>query len=134
MKILITCSTLLAAASLLAADKDDVKSAAQKLGDADNYSWTSTTEGGRVNGAPSHGKIEKDGLTWTEMSMRDNTMEAYFKAGKGALKTDDGWEALDLTAAPTPGGGGGGSQSCPFYGNAAAEFQSTRRPSRRYCR
>jgi hypothetical protein len=108
MKTLIACSTLLAAASLLAADKDDVKSAAQKLADADNYSWTITTEGGQMNSAPSHGKIQKDGLTWTEVTMRDNTMEAYFKAGKGAVKTDDGWTNLDLTAAPGGGGGGGG--------------------------
>jgi hypothetical protein len=42
------------------------------------------------------------------MTMRDNTVEAYFKSGKGALKTDDGWQAVDLTAAPAAGGGGGG--------------------------
>jgi hypothetical protein len=108
MKTLIACSTLLAAVSLMAADKDDVKSAAQKLADADNYSWTITTEGGQNNAAPSHGKIQKDGLTWTDMTMRDNTVEAYFKGGKGAVKTEDGWEALDLTAAAGGGGGGGG--------------------------
>jgi hypothetical protein len=108
MKSLIACSTLLAAASLLAADKDDVTSAAQKLASADNYSWTSTMEGGQNNAAPSHGKIQKDGLTWTDMTMRDNTVEAFFQGGKGAVKTEDGWQALDLTAAPTTGGGGGG--------------------------
>ncbi|HEV7928161.1 MAG TPA: hypothetical protein VGR14_22605 [Verrucomicrobiae bacterium] len=109
MKSLMICSTtLLAAVSLAAADKDDVTSAAQKLGDADNYSWTTTTEGGQNNAAPSHGKIQKDGLTWIDMTMRDNTTEAFAKAGKAAVKTDDGWETVDLTAAPQRGGGGGG--------------------------
>jgi hypothetical protein len=109
MKSLLICSTtLLAAVSLMAADKDDVTSAAQKLGDADNYSWTSTMEGGQNTPAPSHGKVQKDGLTWIDMTRGDNTTEAYAKGGKGAVKTDDGWEALDLTATPARGGGGGG--------------------------
>jgi hypothetical protein len=107
MKSLIACSTLLAAVSLLAADKDDVTSAVQKLAAADNYSWTITTEGGR-GGGTSKGKIQKDGLTWTEMTRGDNTTEAVFKDGKAAVKTEDGWEAVDLKAAPARGGGGGG--------------------------
>ncbi len=94
--------------ALMAADKDDVSSAAAKLAASGSYSWTITTEGGQGNAAPSHGKIQQDGLTWTEMAARNNTMEAYFKGGKGVVKTEDGWEALDLTAAPAPGGGGGG--------------------------
>ena len=111
MKSLLICSsTLLAAVSLMAADKDDVVAAAQKLAAADNYSWTTTTEGGQNAQAPSHGKTQKDGLAWIEMTRGDNTMEAYVKGGKGALKTEDGWQALDLAAAPAPGGGGGGGR------------------------
>jgi hypothetical protein len=59
MKFFLACSaTLLAAVSLMAADKDDVKSAAQKLGDADNYSWTTTMEiaNSQFTPGPSHGK------------------------------------------------------------------------------
>jgi hypothetical protein len=113
----------------MAADKDDVKSAAQKLADADNYSWTMTTEGGQNNAAPSHGKIQKDGLTWTERTMRDNTIEAFFKGGKGAVKTEDGWSALDLTAAPAGGGGGGGGgggnrNPASFMGRALRNFKA----------
>src|ERR1700733_12051867 len=109
MKSLLLCSTtLLAAASLMAADKDDVTSAAQKLASADNYSWTTTMENGGNAGAPSHGKTQKDGLAWIEMTRGDNTTEAFIMGGKGALKTEDGWQALDLTAAPARGGGGGG--------------------------
>jgi hypothetical protein len=111
MKSLIACSTLLAAFSLMAADKDDLTSAAQKLASSDNYSWTSTSEGGNFNASPSHGKIQKDGLTWMDMTMRDNTVEAYVQGQKGAVKTENGWEALDLTAAPTGGGGGGGGRN-----------------------
>jgi hypothetical protein len=122
MKSLLICSTtLLAAASLVAADKDDVTSAAQKLADAANYSWTTTMEGGQYTPGPSHGKIQKDGLTWIDMTMRDNTTEGFAKAGKGAVKTDDGWEAVDLTVAPARGGGGGGGG-----GNNAVRFMGMR--------
>jgi hypothetical protein len=124
MKSLIACSTLLAAVSLLAADKDDVTSAAQKLAAADNYSWTITTEGGQNNAAPSHGKIQKDGLTWNERTMGDNTIEAYSKGGKGVVKTEDGWEALDLTAAPAPGGGGGNRNPAGFMGRMLRNFKA----------
>jgi hypothetical protein len=83
MKSILICSTtFLAAASLVAADKDDVASAAHKLGDADNYSWTSTVEGGQNTPAPSHFKTQKDGLIWVEMTMRDNTTEAFAKGGR----------------------------------------------------
>jgi hypothetical protein len=106
MKSLIVCSTLLAAASLLAADKDDVKSAAQKLAGADSYSWTSTMESPQFTPGPSHGKTQKDGLVWQDFTMPDNTVEAFAKDGKGAIKTEDGWQSLE-DAAKDDGGGGG---------------------------
>src|SRR5580698_3348356 len=106
MKSLLVCSTtLLAAASLLAADKDDVKGAAKKLADADNYSWTSKMESPQFSPGPSHGKTQKDGLVWQNFTFQDNTVEAYAKAGKGAIKTEDGWQSLD-DAAKDDGGGG----------------------------
>jgi hypothetical protein len=111
MKSFLLCSTtLLAAVSLMAADKDDVMSAAQKLGGADNYSWTMTVEiaNSQFTPGPMHGKTQKDGLVWLEMTMGDNSLEAFAKAGRGAIKTEDGWEKLDLAASPGGGGGGGG--------------------------
>jgi hypothetical protein len=106
MKSLLVCSTaLLAAASLLAADKDDVKGAAKKLADAENYSWTTKMESSQFSPGPSHGKTQKDGLVWQDFTTRDNTVEAYAKDGKGAIKTDDGWQSLD-DAAKDDGGGG----------------------------
>src|SRR5580700_9162111 len=106
MKSLLVCSTtLLAAASLLAADKDDVKGAAKKLGDADNYSWTTKMESSQFSPGPSHGKAQKDGLVWQDFTFQDNTVEAFAKEGKGAIKTDDGWQSLE-DASKEDGGGG----------------------------
>jgi len=106
MKSLLVCSTtLLAAVSLLAADKDDVKSAAQKLAGSDNYSWTTTMESPQFTPGPSHGKAQKDGLVWQDFTMQDNTVEAFAKDSKGVIKTEDGWQSLD-EAAKDDGGGG----------------------------
>jgi hypothetical protein len=107
MKSLLICSTtLLAAVSLMAADKDDVASAAKKLAGADNYSWTTTMVSPNFSPGPSHGKAQHDGLVWQDFTTRDDTIEAYAKAGKGAIKTEDGWQSLD-DAAKDDGGGGG---------------------------
>jgi len=106
MKSLLVCSTtLLAAASLLAADKDDVKDAAKKLAGADNYSWSTTMESPQFSPGPSHGKTQSDGLVWQDFTMQDNTVEAYAKDGKGAIKTEDGWQSLE-DASKDDGGGG----------------------------
>ncbi|MGD0650789.1 MAG: hypothetical protein ABSA97_06580, partial [Verrucomicrobiia bacterium] len=70
MKQILICGTLvLLAGSLLAADSDDVKSAAQKLADKGSYSWKTTVTvpeggGGRFRPGPTEGKTEKDGCTW----------------------------------------------------------------------
>jgi len=91
---------VLLAGSLFAADaspKDAVKSAAKALGNQTNYSWKATVEspngGGRFNG-PTEGKTENGGYTWLSLSMRDDTVEAVLKGGKGAAKTEDGWQSL----------------------------------------
>jgi hypothetical protein len=106
MRSILVCSTsLLAAVSLMAADKDDVKSAAQKLGGADNYSWTTTMVSPQFTPGPSHGKTQKDGLVWQDFTVQDNTVESFAKDGKGAIKTEDGWQSLD-DAAKDDGGGG----------------------------
>ena len=124
--LLISSTTLLAAVSLLAADKDDVKSAAQKLGDADNYSWTTTMEiaNSQFTPGPSHGKTQKDGLVWLDMTFQDNTIEGFAKGGKGAVKTEDGWETLDLSANPGGGGGGGGFNPARFMGMRLRSFKA----------
>jgi hypothetical protein len=109
MKFLMMLATTLAASTtLVAADptgKDDVKSAAQKLAAADNYSWTTTTESPQFRPGPSHGKTEKGGYTYVDFTMPDNTIEAVVKGGKGAIKTEDGWQSL-AEAAKDNGEGG----------------------------
>jgi hypothetical protein len=123
---LISSTTLLAAVSLMAADKDDVKSAAQKLGGADNYSWTTTVEiaNSQFTPGPSHGKTQKDGLVWLDMTFQDNTTEAYAKGAKGAVKGEDGWEALDLSPNAPRGGGGGGFSPSRMMGMRLRNFKA----------
>jgi len=91
---------ILLAGPLFAADaspKDEVKAAAKALGNQTNYSWKATVEspngGGRFNG-PTEGKTENGGYTWLSLTMRDDTVEAVLKGGKGAAKTEDGWQSL----------------------------------------
>jgi hypothetical protein len=106
--LIILATTLAASTTLLAADStgiDDVKSAAQKLTAADNYSWTTTMESPQFSPGPSHGKTEKGGYTYVDFSMQDNTIESVVKGGKGAIKTEDGWQSL-ADAAKDNGEGG----------------------------
>lgn len=109
MKCLIMLATMLAASTTLraadAAGKDDVKSAAQKLMAADNYSWTTTTESSQPHRGPHHGKTEKGGYTFVDFSVQDNTIEAVVKGGKGAIKTEEGWQSLAEVATNSGDGG-----------------------------
>ena len=106
--LIMLAATLAASTTLLAADStgtNDVKSAAQKLAAADNYSWTTTTESPQFSPGPSHGKTEKGGYTYVDFTMQDNTIEAVVKGEKGAIKTEDGWQSL-ADAAKDNGEGG----------------------------
>jgi hypothetical protein len=112
MKTNILIGTIaLLAGSILAADsgKDAVTGAAKKLA-ADNYSWRTTVDSAGGGGAgpfrpgPTEGKVDKDGTTQLSMTRGDNTIEAFLKAGKGALKGPDGWRSL-TEAAEDAGGG-----------------------------
>jgi hypothetical protein len=93
--------TVIAASSLLAADstpKDDITSAAKKLGDQPNYSWRTTIvvpEDAPFKPGPTDGKTEKDGVTWVSMSMFDNKMQAVLKGDKGAATQEGAWKSLD---------------------------------------
>jgi hypothetical protein len=111
MKRSLICGTLvLLAGSLLAADSDDVKSAARKLADKANYSWKTTVTvpeggGGRFRPGPTEGKTEKDGFTSVSMSFGDNTMQAVLKGDKAAVTTPEGgWQSLaELSGEDGPG-------------------------------
>jgi hypothetical protein len=106
--LMMFATTLAASTTLLAADStatDGVKSAAQKLAAADNYSWTTTVESSQFSPGPSHGKTVKGGFTYVDFSIQDNTIEAVVKDGRGAIKTEDGWQSLE-DAVKSSGDGG----------------------------
>jgi hypothetical protein len=102
MKKSILFSTLtLCASSLLAADsspKDEITTAAKKLGDKANYSWKATVvvpEGSQFRPGPTEGKTEKGGYTYVTMSFGDNMTEAVLKGDKAVVTNQDGdWETV----------------------------------------
>ena len=106
-KILFGAIALLAG-SLLAADsnpQDAVKDAAKKLGEKDNYSWTTTIDlGGDMTGTI-EGKAEKGGATLLVLSAAGQDMNAVFKGGKGVLKLEDSWMLISEVATNTDQGG-----------------------------
>jgi len=97
----------LVAGSLLGADSDpkvEVKAAIKKLADSGGYSWKTTPSaprggggggGGRFRPGLTEGQAAKDGVTHLSMTRGENTIEAYLKEKKGALKTEDGWKSLE---------------------------------------
>lgn len=98
--MLFSVLTLLAG-SLIAADstpKDDVLSAAKKLGEKANYSWKQTVvvpESAQYKPGPTEGKTEKDGFTHLTWSFNDNTFQGVVKGDKGAATDQDGgWQSL----------------------------------------
>lgn len=98
--ILFGAITLLAG-SLLAADsnpQDAVKDAAKKLGEKDNYSWTTTIDlGGDMTGTID-GKAEKAGATTLALSAAGQEINAVLKGDKGVVKLDDSWKTLKSVA------------------------------------
>ena len=92
---------------------DEVKAAVQKLADAANYSWTTTTtvpEGSRWRPGPTSGKTNKDGYSWLTSTMGERTVDSIVKGGKSVTKSDAGWQTPEERRAARPGGGapGGG--------------------------
>lgn len=127
MKRLLTPFFVLAASALCLADaKQDVKTAAQKLADAPNYTWTTATEidGGNWTPATITGKSQKGAFAVITSEREGTVTTAVMKGEKGVLKTDDGWKtAEDLRSAGGGGGGGGGR------GNRGAMLLRTRPPA-----
>ncbi len=101
MKFRFLCgATALLAGTFLtvtAVANDDVKSAAKKLAEKANYSWTSTTEvggaGQQFRPGPTDGKLAGD-VTWVSTTFGQNTSEMVLKGAKGAAKTQDGWKSV----------------------------------------
>lgn len=96
---------IFSASILFAADdpKADVKAAAKKLGDKNNYSWTSTTKmegpgggsGGRgFGGGPTDGQFA-DGIIYLKSTAGDRTMHTAAKGEKVIFKGEDEWEVAE---------------------------------------
>jgi hypothetical protein len=105
--MLFSALTLLAG-SLLAADpKDEVTSAAKKLGDKDNYSWKKTVvvpEGSRFRPGPTEGKAQKEGFTYVTMKFNEATTQVLLKGEKAAVTNPEGeWQSLSEIDTEGPG-------------------------------
>jgi len=113
-------TTLLFALALLSlpavADEnpaDAVKAAAKKLGEAPNYSWTTTTkvpEDSQFKPGPTEGKTEKDGASWVSSSFGERKFETLIKNGNSLTKTEDGWKTPEEIRAARGSGGNSGEQ------------------------
>ena len=68
--------------------------AVAKLADAPNYSWTTTTEGGRARG-PSDGKTEKAGYTSFSIAGMNGAADSavIMKGEKAAIKLETTWQS-----------------------------------------
>jgi len=96
-----TLALVAGSAVMVRADaKDDVTGAANKLADANSYSWTTASEGANgPGGGGVDGKTEKDGYTSLTMHFGDNTREMIRKGEKVVIHTDDGWQTPEEMAA-----------------------------------
>jgi hypothetical protein len=109
MRRLILCSLvvlLCSRATVLADAKEDVLGAITKLAQSENYSWTTTAEGatGAVGGG-ADGRIQKDGLTMLNLTLRDGSAIVLFRGERGAMQGPDGkWQPIaDAPPGEQPG-------------------------------
>lgn len=124
MKTALLLSFVGFAAPLLAAEPaEEIKTAAQKLGDK-SYAWTAKVESpqsdrdrGRSFG-PASGKTEKDGFTALAWQGRDSKTEAIKKGDKYVVKIGDEWQ----TASELEDGGGDNNRA-RFTGRRVQSFK-----------
>lgn len=127
-KHLILAFTLALTPSLYAeGPADDVKAAAKKLATDGSYTWTTTSPGrdGGQGGMSVEGKTDKTGVALITTKFGDRTSETVIKAGKAAVKTDEGWKSGEELAAAGPGGAGGGGGGRRGGGGFAARMAET---------
>jgi hypothetical protein len=109
----LTAPSLLFATALsfaFASPADDVVTAAKKIADAANYSWTTTTEiaNSQFPAMPVEGVTEKGGYTVTTRSFNGNTSQTVRKGEQIATQNRDGdWMTMEELRAQFAGGQGG---------------------------
>lgn len=130
--VLLGCVAVFAGSGFAAAAaQDDLKAAAQKLADADGYSWKTTVQaaGGNNNrggGGPIEGMIQKEGYIVLTMTRGDNKTEVIRKGEKVVVKTDDGWKTPEELG--TGGNAGGGQGGAPNPARMAARMAQNFQP------
>jgi hypothetical protein len=82
-------------ANVAGTPRDVAQKAIQKLGEQDNYSWTSERKGGSGDTGSVKGRIRKDGLTHAMLNMAGRSVEGVLKGRKGAIKTNEGWMSTE---------------------------------------
>jgi hypothetical protein len=119
-KSLVLSAVVLLAGTVFAADsspKDDVVSAAKKLGTQTNYTWKTTVvvpEDAQFKPGPTDGKTEKDGFTHVKMTFFDNPVQIVVKGTNGVFTDQDGaWQS----AASAEGAEGSGRFMAMFVRN-----------------
>ncbi len=126
MKRSFVCGTLvLLAGSLMAAESDDIATAAKKLADQ-NYSWKTTItvpEGSQFRPGPTEGKTEKGGYTSVSMTRGENTTVAILKGDKGAVNLEGSWQTLAELTSGEPGPGTFMARRLSTFKAPAAEAQ-----------
>lgn len=95
----ILATTLSAADS---ASQTKIRSAAKKVADQGNYSWTTSTR--EADGSPGklsniEGKAEPGGGTFLSFAVGGLPVEVYMKGDKGTAKALEGWQTFDEIAA-----------------------------------
>jgi hypothetical protein len=115
MKMKVLFSAALLALPLFTAQADprsDVTAAAQKLASESSYSWNTTVvvpTQTRYRPGPSEGKIQKDGLTYLKVTMRNNAYQMMMRGTNIIVDDPDpdgGWQTLaDFTANDDQGPG-----------------------------
>ena len=75
-------------------DDYELITAAKKLSEAKNYSWTSTVdlEGMPFRPGPTEGKWIKDGFMWVSAEMMGNKSEAYLLGTNGVTQVEGEWK------------------------------------------
>jgi hypothetical protein len=78
--------------------KEAVKQAAQNLAEQPAYAWTAAPKGdggGGFQDRTVEGRTRKDGLTSVAVKYHETSYEIAVQGEKAALKTSDGWKAVE---------------------------------------
>ncbi|MES2923308.1 MAG: hypothetical protein V4819_17265 [Verrucomicrobiota bacterium] len=76
----------------------DLAAAAEKLAAATSYAWSQTTTFGNMGARTATGKKGSGGYLLVNMPGRDQEIQVLVRKGKAAMKSDEGWAAVDPAA------------------------------------